>query len=108
MKLYRTRKINIFRTLDELAKVIYKNLLDLDAAFPGVCAFQTFSFLCSFGKLHYAHAVYNYLMYMYNISNNTNDIRLHFPLLTTFLKVCTHKTNLYLRYKLLCFDVECY
>ena len=39
-----------YRTLDELAKVIYKNLLDLDAAFPGVCAFQTFSFLCSFGK----------------------------------------------------------
>jgi len=105
LELFRTRKINIFRTLDELAKVIYKNLLDLDAAYPGVC-FSNFFIFVLFGKLHYAHAVYIYLMYMYNISNNTNKIRLHFPLLTTFLKVCTHKTYLHLRYKLLCFNVE--
>ena len=37
--------MNIFRTLDELSKVIYKNLLDLDAAYPGVCFSNFFIFV---------------------------------------------------------------
>ena len=37
--------MDIVRTLDELAKVIYKNLLDLDAAFPGVCFSNFFIFV---------------------------------------------------------------
>jgi len=45
LELFRTRKMNIFRTLDELAKVIYKNLLDLDAAYPGVCFSNFFIFV---------------------------------------------------------------
>jgi len=37
--------MNIFRTLDELAKVIYKNLLDLYAAISGVCFSNFFIFV---------------------------------------------------------------